>query len=130
MLAMNFADKLNALLDLKRWPQQRLRELLSDKPGQTTVHNWCSNKGPLPRLDQAYELARAFGVSMEWLADDSADMPPTPAASEEGLTEDEKLVLRLVRTMGSEQALRRLAALEIRPLSAEQADQLKRELGR
>lgn len=94
------------------------------------MHNWCSNKGPLPRLDQAYELARAFGVSMEWLADDSADMPPTPAASEEGLTEDEKLVLRLVRTMRSEQALRRLAALEVRPLSAEQADKLKRELGR
>ena len=129
MLTMNFADKLNALLDLKRWPQQRLRELITDKPGQTTVHNWCSNKGPLPRLDQAYELAKAFDVPLDWLADETADMPP-PASKEDGLTEDEKLVLRLARVMGSAEALRRLAALDVRPLSLEEANRLKRELGR
>lgn len=131
MLAMTFAEKVSKLLDQKRWPQQRLREVLSAPVGQATAHGWVTGKGPLPRADQALEIAKALEVDLVWLLDEKQEFPPVPWSSgDNGLTEDEKLALRLVRTMGTEQAIRRLAALEVRPLSVEQADKLKRELGR
>lgn len=131
MLAMTFAEKLTKLLDQKRWPQQRLREVLSSPVGQATAHGWVTGKSPLPRADQALEIAKALDVDLVWLLDDKQEFPPVPwGASESPLTEDERVVLRLAKVMGLEQALRRLAALEVRPLSVEQADQLKRELGR
>lgn len=114
MLSMKFADKLNALLDARRWPQQRLREFVSDKPGAATVHNWCSGKGPLPRADQALDIAKALNVDLAWLVDDSQDMPPKePAGESPRYDMREQEILRISRLLGHDRALGRLLGMPV-----------------
>jgi transcriptional regulator with XRE-family HTH domain len=56
-----------------------------------------------PTIAQALSLARALGVSVDYLLDDAQDDPPPP------LTEDERTLLRIARKIGIEEALSRLS---------------------
>lgn len=77
-----------------------------------------------PGLENALKLARAVGVSLDYLADDTIEKPPAPRgegcpwerevveiARQCGLRESAQLLLA-ARTLGLESALRRLYGLE------------------
>jgi transcriptional regulator with XRE-family HTH domain len=55
-----------------------------------------------PSLDQALSLSRLFGVSVEYLADDSIDR------QQERNSKEELFILQAVRIMGADEANRRL----------------------
>lgn len=42
----------------------------------TAYCNYVHSRGTIPRADIALRLARAMGVSVEWLIDDNQDWPP------------------------------------------------------
>ena len=50
-----------------------------------------------PYMDQALKLARALGIPLDFLADDSLDEPPPSE-----MTEDERQVIELFRGTGLE----------------------------
>lgn len=109
-----FAVKLVKLLEQRDWPQQRLRDVLTEKVSTGLINNWCSGKGPLPRLDQAYEIAMALNVDLDWLADDTQDMPPREAAAESPkLNEREVEILRIATLLGHDRALGRLLGMPV-----------------
>ena len=60
------------------------------------------NRKSLPGLENAIALARAVGVSLDYLADD--DMEHDPSRPQEAASELETMVLRLVRDLGLLQA--------------------------
>ena len=64
-------------------------------------------------VDQALRVAIALDLPLDYLADDSLESPP-PSPT---LTPDEDACLRLVRVLGAQQALQRLAnpSLELLP---------------
>jgi hypothetical protein len=57
-------------------------------------------------------LARIFEVSLEWLCDDTAEMPPPPKREEgakgQMLTEDERTILKMASVLGYDVAMLRL----------------------
>lgn len=55
------------------------------------------------RLGNALKVARALGVSLEYLADEGMSEPPPPA-----IGADELALIRLARLMGMDEAMRRL----------------------
>ena len=57
-----------------------------------------------PGLENAFRLARAVGVSLDYLADDSLDVEPTPTASP--LTAEEREALALAHGIGLTRASR------------------------
>jgi len=61
------------------------------------------NGKSLPGLENAIALARAVGVSLDYLADDTMDHDPS--RPQESTTEQEAMVLRLVRELGLMQAV-------------------------
>ena len=64
-----------------------------------------------PKLRVAWKLARALGVSLDYLADD--DMTEEPGGAIVRLSEDERTILKLVRRLGTEAALDRLLGLSV-----------------
>ena len=60
------------------------------------------NGKSLPGLENAMALARAVGVSLDYLADDSLDSDPS--LPKESTNETETMILRLVREIGLLQA--------------------------
>lgn len=65
-----------------------------------------------PTYDRALLIARFYRVPLEWLCDDEAPWPPPV-----GQTEKEQALWLLVRTMGVDEALARLAGLPSEPRS-------------
>jgi len=59
-----------------------------------------------PKLGVAHALAKALGVGLDSLMEDSTEQGPE--TRREAVTEDEAAVLRIVRRMGVETALGRL----------------------
>jgi transcriptional regulator with XRE-family HTH domain len=60
-----------------------------------------------PKYGELLAMARLYGVPMEWLADDAQNWPPPTGAGEV-----EKAIYLAVRTMGPEEAYRRLMRYE------------------
>lgn len=58
-------------------------------------------------VDQAFKVARALGVSLDFLADDAQDEPPR----QDGPSEDDQYVLRVFHALGidADEAVRRMA---------------------
>lgn len=74
----------------------------------TQLGKWCHAQGR-PYWDQLRSLAEALDVPLDWLADDAAELPVPPRGTRHAiLTPEEELLLRQVRTMGVEEAARRL----------------------
>lgn len=97
----------------------QLAELVGTYP--TQVGRWCSGQYT-PRLHEAVGLARAFGVSLDYLVDDAQDEPPpvpppvlaapptdAPVVPPVGPLDD-ACILRIAHELGLDEALRRLLA--------------------
>ena len=98
---MTFAQKLELMIDVRRMSQTRLSRLTGI--GQPAISAMTRGERR-PYLDQAFRLARALDVSVDYLADDSLAQPePVP-------TERERTVWEILRAIGYERALLRLVA--------------------
>ncbi len=128
---MRFEEKLRKNMMLKGYNQQKLARLSGVSDSE--ISRILSGKSGNPGLENALRLARAVGVSLDYLADDALDQDPVSAAeaatsesfpdNAEGeiLLAARDLGLRPARRiletacdLGYEVAIRRL--LDIRPL--------------
>lgn len=95
-----------------RWSQERLAKELDVSQG--LVSSWSRGKG-LPGLPHALKLARIFGVSLDYLADDALDDPGATTSTPAGvdLRPDEWYIVRAARAFGLayEEAVRRLSGV-------------------
>lgn len=68
---VTFAEK------LKRLTEEGGKSKLATKAGlpPTAISDYI-NKGNVPRSDKALQIAKALGVSLDWLVDDSQEWPP------------------------------------------------------
>lgn len=74
-LRMDFVAKLKTLMDARGWKQADLAR--ASGVADSTVSHWLKRKiKGKPDLDTGLKLARAFGVPLDFLADDDADEPP------------------------------------------------------
>src|SRR5271166_5494716 len=64
-----------------------------------------------PGLENAFRLARAVGVSLDYLADDALETDP--AQSKDPLTPEEREVLDLAHLLGNSRAIRVLENIRI-----------------
>lgn len=125
MAILKLPEKLLRQMQLRGLNQQRLARAagVSDSEVSRIVTGKSS-----PGLENAHRLARAVGVSLDYLADDTLADDPTPAGEELGEAERELLdlaravgagraarILENVRIMGYESAMRRLL-LEAKPV--------------
>jgi transcriptional regulator with XRE-family HTH domain len=118
---MRFEEKLRREMLLKGFNQQRLAR--ASGVSDSEVSRILAGKSQ-PGLENALKLARAVGVSLDYLADDSMDSDPKRAEPlDPWVSESLELVRELgvrdalqllmaVRTIGREVALRRLFGLE------------------
>ena len=104
MFAMTFGKKVTQIRLNKGWKQQDLARAIADV-SPSTVSAWES-KDAVPGLDLALKTARALGVSLDYLADESLDAEPEPSDSK--LTLEEQMVLNAMRAFGFEETWRRL----------------------
>lgn len=100
-------DKVEGVLAERNIRQRRIAEVM-EVPEQR-VSEWKSGKKWRPNLDQALKLARCLDVSLEWLIDDREELPP-PAPL---LSPEEAKILDMVRTLGPEEARRRLMLVHL-----------------
>jgi transcriptional regulator with XRE-family HTH domain len=107
--AMEFSEKLKALSDSRRIFQEEIAERLD--VSQSSVSSWMRGK-TTPRLPEAIGLAKLFGVSVDYLADDSQEEPVV------GLSDWEVQVLKVARRLGEDETMDRLfvGRLELRSL--------------
>lgn len=92
--SMDYSEKVVKLCAEKDWDQADLWRAVHKKVSRTTVSNWFNGLSR-PDMDTALGVARALGVPLDYLADDSIDGPP-PSSS---LPEDEANLLRVYRSL-------------------------------
>lgn len=84
-----------ALVEKRGWDRVQLVGVLPLRNGRrvtrSTVLNWCNGVGR-PDLVSALAIAREFEVPLDYLADDTMDVPPEPE-----LTKDERFIIDLIR---------------------------------
>jgi transcriptional regulator with XRE-family HTH domain len=119
---MRFEEKLRREMVLQGLNQQKLARLSGVSDSE--VSRILGGKSQ-PGLENALKLARAIGVSLDYLADDTQDKPAVPRAGgsspwaaevlevarECGFRESAQLLLA-VRTIGTEVALRRIFGID------------------
>lgn len=100
-----FADKIVRRLD--RMGKRQSHLVRETNLTQSTISDIMNGKRR-PALDQAFAIARALDVPLDYLADDEMEEPP---ASPGGLPQDQKTVLDLYLALKLtlDEALRRLA---------------------
>lgn len=126
MANMRYAEKLYKQMLLKGLNQQKLAKL--SQVSDSEVSRILAGKSQ-PGLENAFRLARAVGVSLDYLADDSLDTDPVQEAGPASATERDLLELarevglraayKLLDTskiLGYEVAIRRLLAAEMKPM--------------
>jgi transcriptional regulator with XRE-family HTH domain len=113
---MRIGEKIRARRDLARLSQEELAERVG--VAQSTLGRWEAGTGE-PKLRQALALARALGVSLDYLADDALDEPP-PATEER--SEADAIILRLAKGVGYEQAAERLQITQKPPFAVPPPD--------
>ena len=100
---MGYAEKLQKLCVLRGLDQSALAERVGlSKSSMSRILSGTQE----PKLRLAYDLARALGVTLDYLVDDTLEVDA------EGqwvvVSEDEMTVLKLVRRLGADTALDRL----------------------
>lgn len=98
-MARDFSEKVERRLLELGWNQATLAERIGRK--SSTVANWFI-RGSVPRLDVAWEVARAIGLPVDYLADDEQKEPPPIGTAEE------RRLLDLCLRLGPEEAFDRL----------------------
>jgi transcriptional regulator with XRE-family HTH domain len=103
---MEFSEKLRRLAKAKGWNQRDVMRAVGDV-SRTKVNNWFSGKF-VPDLRESLRLARAFGVSLDYLADDAVDAPP----EQPDRPSDMEIAIRsIIQAIGLPESLRRLSCL-------------------
>jgi transcriptional regulator with XRE-family HTH domain len=113
---MRFAEKVNRRLAELGWNDSRLA--IEAKVSTSAVGKWTDGES-LPRIDLAIRVARALGISLDYLADDALDEPP-PATEER--SEADAMILALAKTWGYAQAAKRLQVIQPPPFAVEPPD--------
>jgi transcriptional regulator with XRE-family HTH domain len=103
---MGYAEKLQRVCALKGLDQSTLAESVG--LSRSTISRIFSGAQE-PKLGMAWNLARALGVSLDFLADDALEADPGGTWAR--LSDDELTILKLVRRLGAEAAMDRLLAL-------------------
>lgn len=67
-----------------------------------------------PKLLLAYDLAKALGVTLDYLVDDSPEVSPTDQLVM--ITEEEMTILRIVRHLGPRDSIDRLLKVGTSPI--------------
>jgi hypothetical protein len=125
---MKYAEKLYKQMLQKGLNQQKLAK--NSRVSDSEVSRILGGKSQ-PGLDNAFRLARAVGVSLDFLADDSLETDPLqPPASGRSVAEQEMLsvardlgfpcaqrLLEIARVLGYETAIRRLVGADTKPLT-------------
>lgn len=96
---MRVDEKLHKQMLLKGLNGQKLARL--SQVSDSEISRILAGKS-LPGLENAYKLAKAVGVSLDYLADDSLDADP--ARPGDSTSELEKGLLRTARDIGSREA--------------------------
>lgn len=78
---MTFAEKLNRLCTDRGFPVSRIGEKIGETIPRGTVSTW-KTRGSLPRPETLKKIADYFGVTVEWLTDDSQDFSFDPEAAD------------------------------------------------
>ena len=108
-----FAERLRDVLQARRISQKRLAALMKEDSG--TISRWCSG-ARTPFLNKAVLIARLLDVSLDDLvADEFREIQPAMS-----LEPEEQLILELVRRLGYDESLVRLAMAPPRPATVEE----------
>jgi transcriptional regulator with XRE-family HTH domain len=100
---MGYTEKLQRLCALRGFDQSRLAERIGiSKSSMSRILNGTQE----PKLRLAQELARVLGVTLDYLVNEEIEDEPTGQLV--AVTEEELLILKLVRRLGADQAIDRL----------------------
>jgi transcriptional regulator with XRE-family HTH domain len=113
---MEFRNKLRIAREKQRLSQDALGKLAGES--QSRIARWEAGTGE-PGPAQLLRLARALGVSLDYLADDALDEPP-PATEQR--SEADAMILALAKTWGYERAARRLQVIQPPPFAVDPPD--------
>ena len=100
---MGYADKLQKLCILRNVDQVALASLLG--VSKSTISRVMSGLQE-PKLSMAGRLARALGVTLDYLVDESMELDATHQVVV--VSEEELMILKLVRRLGANIAIDRL----------------------
>lgn len=100
---MGYADKLHKLCAMRGLDQAALATRFG--LSKSSISRIMSGTQE-PKLSLAYELAKALGVTLDYLVDESPDLGPTEQLVK--VSEDEVTILKIVRRLGTEAAYARL----------------------
>jgi transcriptional regulator with XRE-family HTH domain len=92
---MKLQDKLQMLMARRNLNGQRLARLSSVSDSE--ISRILQGKSR-PGLDNAFRLARAVGVSLDFLADDTLDVEPTPPSDK--LSPEERKIVSIAQKIG------------------------------
>jgi transcriptional regulator with XRE-family HTH domain len=88
---MGWPEKIRRHREKARLSQGELAEMVGVR--QSRISQWENGRGE-PGPGELFRLSRALGVTLDYLADDSADEPPTPTPQ---LSPDDVVRLTLAR---------------------------------
>jgi transcriptional regulator with XRE-family HTH domain len=92
---MNLPDKLQMLMARRNLNGQRLARLSSVSDSE--ISRILQGKSR-PGLDNAFRLAKAVGVSLDFLADETLDVEPAPPSDK--LSPEERKILTIAEKIG------------------------------
>ena len=95
---MTFQEKMALIVSRHKLSYDELADAIGVHRGKPS--RWIA-EGVTPKLDDAFKIARRFGVSLEWLADDARECEPETSKWRELLNEE-------VDKMGEEKAYKTL----------------------
>src|SRR4051794_15342155 len=101
--AMGYTDKLQKLCALRGLDQSALAVRVN--LSKSSISRILSGAQE-PKLRLAYDLAKALGVTLDYLVDDSPEVGPTDQLVM--VTEDELAILKIIRRLGTDCAFDRL----------------------
>ena len=103
---MGYAEKLQKLCALRGLDQSALASKVGlSKSSMSRILSGVQE----PKLRLAYDLAKALGVTLDYLVDDSPEVDPN--AQLVMVTEDELTILKIVRRLSSNVSIDRLLAV-------------------
>ena len=100
---MGYTDKLNRLCALRGLDQAALAGQFG--LSKSSISRILSGAQE-PKLRLAYDLARSLGVTLDYLVDDSMEVDPGEQLVK--VSEDEMTILKIVRRIGTDEAIDRL----------------------
>ena len=115
---MGYTDKLQKLCALRGLDQSELAGQVGlSKSSMSRILSGAQE----PKLRLAYDLAKALGVTLDYLVDDAPEVSPFDQLVM--VTDDELTILKMVRVLGTEAAMNRL--LNAPPGSPQSAPEAK-----